>query len=98
MTARKQPADRRPKAQPRQQEQPQTTEHDYDLDPQVVMRMLGIEPSTVVTNTARIAVVDNKVILEYTVRRAVPPRIMGVALVAAADAAQQGGTDGQGQG
>jgi hypothetical protein len=59
-------------------------ETDYDIDIATVMHALGINPNLVVPDTAHIRLVDNKIILEYTCRRAVPPRIMGMALLTGA--------------
>lgn len=65
---------------------------DFDLDLDVVMSALGVQPGLLVPDSARLLFVDNKIVIEYSVRRAIPPRIMGMALLAGST--HEGGSDG----
>lgn len=68
-----------PQNQPQEPTQP--TEHDYDVDAGAVLELLGVPAGLVKQNTTHLQFVDGKLIIEYTVIRAIPPRIMGMALM-----------------
>lgn len=60
----------------------------FDVDTAEVLRLLGVEPGMVREGSAKISLIDNKVIIEYSIIRAVPPRMMGMALLAGAASAE----------
>lgn len=55
----------------------------YDVDMETLMGSLGIDPAIVQKDTAKIAFVENKIILTYSVIRAIPTRLLGAALLRA---------------
>jgi hypothetical protein len=62
----------------------QFTEADYDIDISVVMGMLGIEPGHVAADSARLEFVSGKAVLRYEVIRAVPAKLLAIAMAQAA--------------
>lgn len=67
----------------------QFTEADYDIDISVVMGMLGIEPGHVAADSARLEFVSGKAVLRYEVIRAVPAKLLAIAMAQAAGLVSQ---------
>lgn len=59
----------------------QLTEADYAIDMEALLRGIGIEPGTVAANTAQVQFLDGKAVLTYTAMRAIPPRLLGAAML-----------------
>lgn len=63
--------------------QQEFTEADYDIDLGALMRHLGIEPGHIVADSARLDFVQGKVLLRYESVRAVPARLLALAMATA---------------
>lgn len=59
------------------------TTADYDIDTSVVLRALGVDPSTVREGTVQLQFVDNHPVITYTVIRAVPAKLLAAAFAQA---------------
>jgi hypothetical protein len=84
----KQPTDRQPPAE--------ATEDDYKVDAGRVLPLMGIDPHTVIDDSVKVAMVSGVLVLEYAVRRAIPPRVMGMALIRATMDQTEEEADGDG--
>jgi hypothetical protein len=73
------PGDHQPKAV--EQQSVELTEADYQVDMKVVLQMLGVDPATVKAGTTRITFPDGIPVIEYEVFRAVPARVLGMAML-----------------
>jgi hypothetical protein len=62
----------------------QLTEADYNIDMEVLMATLGIDPGTVQANTTTLQFLDGKAVLSYTCIRAIPTRALAVAMLRSA--------------
>jgi len=62
----------------------QLTDADYQIDMETLLLSMGIEPGTVATDTAKVQFLDGKAVLTYTAMRAIPTRVLGVALLRSA--------------
>jgi hypothetical protein len=67
----------------------QLTEADYEIDMGVLMATMGIDPGTVGANSAKLQFIDGKAVLTYTSMKAVPPRVLGVAMLRSAKMAEE---------
>lgn len=100
MTAAKKTTTRRPrKAVPAEAKQPtdhqpparaELTEADYKVDTAVILQMLGVEPGTVKAGSVKLTFPGGTPVIEYEVVRAVPARLLGVAVLQGANQAQEG--------
>lgn len=70
------------------------TEEDYQIDLPQVMQAVGVDPNTVKAESAHVAFRNGVAILEYTVVRAVPPHILGLALMRGAHKGEAGEQQG----
>lgn len=61
-------------------QQPELTEADYDIDIGVLMQILGVDPSTVRADSARLEFLSGKVLMRYEVVRAVPGKMLAIAM------------------
>jgi hypothetical protein len=91
----KQPTDRQPPAEATDTE-PGLTEDDYKVDAGRVLPLMGIDPHTVIDDSVKVAMVSGVLVLEYAVRRAIPPRVMGMALIRATMDQTEEEADGDG--
>lgn len=82
------PQDRKLKAIEAPEPQPITAE-EFGIDTAKVLELLGVHPGMVIENSVHLSLISGTIVCEYQVRRAIPPRIMGMALLAGAAAAQQ---------
>lgn len=64
----------------------QLTDADYEINMEVLMGSMGIEPGTVAADTAKVQFLNGKAVLTYTAMRAIPTRVLGVALLRSAKA------------
>jgi hypothetical protein len=62
----------------------QLTDADYEIDMETLMSSMGIEPGTVAADTAKVQFINGKAVLTYTAMRAIPTRVLGVALLRSA--------------
>lgn len=72
-------------------------ESDYDIDINTLMAVLGIEPGHVAADTARLQFIQGKVVLTYEVIRAVPGKLLALAMVNASGLAAQPQAEDQDQ-
>lgn len=59
----------------------QLTPEDYDIDMAAVLAGLGVDPGTVVADSAKVQFLQGKAVISYEVMRAVPARVLAVALL-----------------
>jgi hypothetical protein len=57
------------------------TPEDYDIEMSGVLAALGVDPGTVVADSAKVQFLQGKAIITYEVMRAVPPRVLAIALL-----------------
>lgn len=62
----------------------QLTDDDYEIDMEVLMSTMGIDPATVGADSTKLQFISGKAVLTYTVVRAIPPRILGIAMLRSA--------------
>lgn len=62
----------------------QLTDADYNIDMDTLMATMGIDPMMLAKDSAQLRFVDGKALLSYTVVRAIPPRVLGVAMLRSA--------------
>lgn len=59
----------------------QLTPEDYNLDMVAVLGGLGVDPATVIADSAKVQFLQGKAIISYEVMRAVPARVLAIALL-----------------
>lgn len=59
----------------------QLTEADYDINVEVLMANIGIDPGTVAADSAKLQFINGKAVLTYTAMRAIPPNLLAAALL-----------------